>query len=86
MTASSTRETGEETLTALTSEVAVVFEVEKTSASYRFTELQIINTTDPDPARITVASVIAKTVSGFTVRLSGETDSANYVFAWGVKV
>jgi len=43
----------------------------------------LINTIDPNPA-IYAQTIIAKTTTGFTVLLSGETDSANYVLDWTV--
>lgn len=76
--ATSTYERREDSIGNGEERVAVVFDVEKLNADYRFTELVVVNSTDGDPMRIWPATVIAKSVTGFTVLLNGAVDSANY--------
>jgi len=68
---------GDETLT-------VTFAVPFTLATYTV-QAEIINTTDATPEIITFV-VVAKTVSSFTVNLSGITPTANYELSWRAEV
>jgi hypothetical protein len=65
--------------------VAVFFTTEKLSSSYTFNEMAVQNTIDNTPLNI-LAALTSSAVGGFTVALSGITDTANYVLKWEVEV
>jgi hypothetical protein len=60
--------------------VAVVFGVAFGDANYSL-KVSLENTTD-SPASSYLMVITTKTASGFTVTLSGNTDSANYILDW----
>jgi len=60
------------------STLAVVFPVPFPSASYKFRDLQIVNTTDGSPVILFIGTITARSATGFTVHFNGNTDSANY--------
>ena len=86
MSADASQETGTTAIASGAESVAVAFTVAKSAATYRFSPLLIVNTTDAAPNRIRVATVTAKDANGFTAQLNGELDTANYSIMWGVQV
>lgn len=63
---------------------SITFQITK-AGSYVFVELEVINTTDATPAVID-ADVTAQSTTGFTVKLSGLPDTANYFLKWFVQI
>lgn len=86
MTTSATQESGVTLIDSGAERVSVAFSVAKSSAGYRYTDLRVVNTVDADPQRLTVAEIVSESVAGFTVLLSGATDTANYSLQWGVEI
>jgi hypothetical protein len=62
--------------------IQVTFAVVQPDASWKFTQLLVVNTTDADPLNIMVATLSRKTATGFRLQLSGAPDSANYYLHW----
>ena len=65
--------------------VDVTFQTNKLSSQYNFNELAVENTTDTTPLTI-YATLVSHSVAGFSVSLSGITDTANYQLRWAVEV
>jgi hypothetical protein len=63
--------------------IAVVFATVQPDSSWEFTNLQVVNTTDPSPLNIREGLLTAKSASGFTLQLEGLPDSSNYYLHWG---
>jgi hypothetical protein len=66
-------------------EVVVNFATQKWSNDYEFSALYVENDVDPNPMDIEPVPV-ARTVSGFTLELTGFPDTVNYALYWRVKV
>lgn len=64
---------------------SVVFDVQKASDNYAFVELAVENLLDSNPLSIT-PELRTRTRDGFSVDLSGMTDSPNYKLRWNVYV
>lgn len=77
-------ESGYTNLMIGTQVTAVVFTVTK-AAVYDFIELEIVNVTDANPVNFSF-EVTAKSLTGFTVTLSGLPDTSNYYLQWTVQV
>ncbi len=77
---------GEVAISSAASSVAVTFSVAMPSANWKFRSLQIINTTDGSPLNITTGIVTARSAAGFTIHLTGVTDSANYILQYVVEI
>ncbi len=52
------------------------------SASWRFRDVRVVNTTDGSPATLNPATLTARSATGFTILLTGPTDSANYTLEY----
>lgn len=63
---------------------AITFTVTK-AAVYDFIELEVVNVTDATPIKFSF-DITAKSLTGFTIALSGLPDSANYFCQWTVQV
>ena len=86
MTATDTKENGIADIAEGGDSVVVTFDVEKASAAYRFTELQVINLIDGNTLALRHSCVTGQTTTGFSIILSGNTDSGNYKLRWRVEV
>jgi hypothetical protein len=64
--------------------IDVLFGSRKVDNDWEFIELQILNTTDPDPLNIWPGILTDKTVDGFQLQLNGMPDSNNYYLHWMV--
>jgi len=78
-------EDGTLTLTEGITEYNVLFNTEKLSDEWNFTEDDITNEVDGDPLVIEY-NFSNRTSTGFTLNLDSMPDSANYVFRWAVTV
>ena len=65
--------------------VAVIFGTQKLASNYTFNEMAVQNTIDGTPLNI-LAALTSQSIAGFTVALSGITDTANYFLKWEVEV
>ncbi len=65
--------------------VDVLFSTQKLASNYTFNEMAVQNTIDGIPLNI-LAALTSTSISGFTVALSGITDTANYILKWEVEV
>lgn len=82
-TGESTIVSGIESIANTTDVVSVVFETERTDTNY-VVGYAIVNTVDETPNAF--ASVLTeKDITGFTVKLSAPTNSANYKLDWLIK-
>lgn len=72
--------TGSESLSSGVQSINVTFGEAMANTNYKLT-YSLLNTTDANPSSYT-SVVTAKTTTGFTIQLSGQTDSANYVLEW----
>ncbi|HSI83907.1 MAG: hypothetical protein ACAI35_04375 [Candidatus Methylacidiphilales bacterium] len=83
-TATDSWESGATTLAADVDTVTVPFTVAKTSADYEFLALHVRNLSGDAVKAAYFVSPIDQTDEEFTVQLSGNTLSANYVLVWHV--
>jgi hypothetical protein len=82
--ASATTESGKTNLGSGTDTVTVVFSVTKSAATWHFIGQGVRNTTDATPLVIGPGILTARSTTGFTVKLPGNTDSGNYYYEWHV--
>lgn len=77
---------GRKSIQAGVSEVVVEFPTPTVDTNWNYGGMTIVNTSDGDVDRqyITVIGFTAPSQSGFTVKLSAETLSANYVLHWSI--
>jgi hypothetical protein len=80
---SDSQQSGVEAIGDASNTVAVTFDTELDDTNYSISTL-IENTTDGDPAMFG-KMVTVKATTGFTLKLSGLTDSANYKLNWLVR-
>lgn len=81
--ASTGAKSGKTAITSGHDYVTVVFSAAYPNASWHFVGAPYItNIVDATPVGLVIVGVTARTASGFTVRLSGATDSANYKLEW----
>ena len=75
---------GNNTLTNGVQNVSVILPTEYNDTNYSI-DYSLINTVDSEPSQY--GSIItAKSVSGFTIKFSGEIDSSNYIFEWSTNI
>jgi len=77
---STTAQTGIQDIADATNTIVVTLPVEYSDTSYSISSI-IQNTADSTPSQFAV-TVVSKSTTGFTLELSGNTDSANYKLAW----
>jgi len=77
-------ESGYTNLTSGQQTKVITFTVAKI-AVYDFVELEIVNVTDATPINFSF-EITAKSLTGFTITLSGLPDTANYYLQWTVQV
>ncbi len=78
-------ETGVLNLAQGVSSADIAFAVRKLSSEYLFQELVVENIVDPSPLTI-IATPTDHSIAGFSVSLSGVTDTPNYRLRWAVEV
>lgn len=78
-------ETGIYNIPINTSAFDITFATEKAGALYTFNEMSIENSSDPSPLTI-LAAITTRSITGFSVALTGVTDTANYRLRWEVEV